>query len=64
MVKLSRWAPNDDTMLWAGKRQVLVVDADPHELLERARIEWRRDWDAVALGFVLGVLATVVWLWL
>lgn len=33
---------------------------DPRDLVQS--VEWRRDWDAVALGFVLGVLVT--WLWL
>ena len=28
-------------------------------LLESSRVQWNRDWDAVALGFVLGVLATL-----
>lgn len=30
----------------------------PAELLESQRIVWRRDWDALVLGFVLGVLCT------
>ena len=29
------------------------------ELLESARIIWRRDFDAIALGFVLGVLCAL-----
>lgn len=29
------------------------------ELLEANAIHWRRDYDAVLLGFVLGVLATL-----
>lgn len=29
---------------------------NPRELLESSRIDWRRDWDAVALGFVIGFL--------
>ena len=32
---------------------------DPRALLESARIDWRRDWDAVLVGFVLGVLTTL-----
>ena len=30
------------------------------ELLESSRIEWRRDWDAMAIWFALGVLVTLV----
>lgn len=32
---------------------------DPQQLLEEAQLQWRRDWDALAIGFVLGVLATL-----
>ena len=32
---------------------------DPRELLEQATIKWRRDWDALLLGFVIGAL--LVW---
>lgn len=32
---------------------------DPMRLLEDAQVQWKRDWDAVAIGFVLGVLATL-----
>ena len=32
---------------------------DPIDLLESARIQWQRDWDALLLGFVMGVLATL-----
>jgi hypothetical protein len=28
-------------------------------VLESARLDWRRDWDAVAVGLVLGVLLTL-----
>ena len=36
--------------------------SDPaHQLLEDSAIHWRRDLDAVVLGFVLGVLATLAW---
>ena len=31
----------------------------PRELLEESAVHWRRDWDALMLGFVLGVLATL-----
>lgn len=33
---------------------------DPVTFLESARIDWRRDWDAVLVGFVVGVLTTLV----
>jgi hypothetical protein len=33
--------------------------SEERKLLESARIDWRRDWDALAIGFVLGVLATL-----
>lgn len=37
---------------------------DPaRELLESSRIDWGRDWDALLIGFVLGVLSTLVVLW-
>lgn len=32
---------------------------DPQQLLEESQVQWRRDFDAVALGFVLGVLSTL-----
>lgn len=38
--------------------------SDERQLLEEAAVHWRRDWDAVALGFVLGVLATLASRWL
>lgn len=31
--------------------------SDPQRLLESSRVVWRRDWDAVAVGFVLGIVA-------
>lgn len=34
--------------------------SDPQKLLEASAIQWRRDWDAVLVGFVLGVLVTLV----
>lgn len=38
---------------------------DPLALLESARIQWRRDWDALAMGFVLGALAVIAaWGWI
>jgi hypothetical protein len=34
--------------------------ADPVKFLtEESSIQWKRDWDAVLIGFVLGVLATL-----
>ena len=33
----------------------------PDEFLESSRIQWQRDWDALLIGFVLGVLATLAW---
>lgn len=30
------------------------------ELLESSRVEWQRDYDAVIIGFFLGVLVTLV----
>lgn len=35
------------------------VSRDAKALIEQSQIDWRRDWDALVLGFVLGVLATV-----
>jgi hypothetical protein len=32
---------------------------DPVVFLEESSIQWKRDWDAVLIGFVLGVLATL-----
>lgn len=32
---------------------------EPLELLEESAVRWRRDWDAIALGFVLGVLTAL-----
>mgnify|MGYP001590626018 FL=1 len=42
-------------------------DMSPVQLLESARVEWRRDWDAVVIGFILGVSIgslSVLALWL
>ena len=34
------------------------------QLLEEASIVWRRDWDAVLVGFIVGALVTgVLWFW-
>ena len=33
---------------------------DPVAFLESARIEWRRDWDAVAIGYALGALSVLI----
>ena len=30
------------------------------QVLESSRVEWQRDFDAVVIGFVLGVLVTLV----
>ena len=30
-------------------------------LLEHAKIDWPRDWDALVLGFIMGALATLAW---
>ena len=35
-------------------------EVDPVALLESSRIVWRRDWDAIAVGFVLGMVAELV----
>ena len=32
---------------------------EPLKLLESSRLDWKRDWDAVLIGFVLGVLVTL-----
>lgn len=32
---------------------------DARELLESGAIHWKRDWDALAAGFILGVLCTL-----
>jgi len=36
------------------------VSDGPAQLLESARIEWKRDWDALLVGFVVGVLSGVL----
>lgn len=41
---------------WGGWR---VRREDARALLESAQIQWRRDWDALLIGFVFGVLATL-----
>jgi hypothetical protein len=39
-----------------------VSQQTPRELLESSAIHWRRDFDALLVGFVVGVLATIaVW---
>jgi len=35
----------------------------PARLLEESRIVWSRDWDALAAGWVIGVLTTLALLW-
>jgi hypothetical protein len=35
------------------------MSREARRLLEDSAIHWRRDWDALAIGFVLGVLATL-----
>ena len=37
----------------------MLKDHDAEDLLESASIVWNRDWDALLIGFVLGVLATL-----
>lgn len=34
-------------------------DPAAFRLLEESQLQWRRDFDAVALGFVMGVLTTL-----
>lgn len=36
----------------------MSVSPEARELLESAAIYWRRDWDAIALGILLGIMAT------
>lgn len=36
-----------------------MTKPDPAEFLESSRLVWRRDFDAVLLGFVMGVLTTL-----
>ena len=36
-----------------------MAEPTPAELLEASAIHWRRDFDALAAGFVLGVLFTL-----
>lgn len=36
------------------------MNQDAKDLLESSRIQWERDWDALLIGFVLGVLSTLV----
>ena len=33
---------------------------EARELLESARVQWQRDWDATLIGFIFGVLITLV----
>ena len=35
------------------------MSEDPREFLEAESLIWKRDFDALILGFVLGVLATL-----
>lgn len=45
-----------------GKWTVYTPPSDRQEaikLLEESQLQWKRDWDAVAVGFMLGVLATL-----
>lgn len=35
--------------------------SDPREVIEDAQIKWSRDWDALLVGFVVGVLVTLAW---
>lgn len=37
-----------------------MSEQTPRELLEAAKIEWRRDWDAILVGFVVGVLMGIL----
>lgn len=32
----------------------------PRELLEASQIQWSRDWDALALGFLVGCLMGIL----
>ena len=32
----------------------------PRDILEESAIHWKRDWDALFIGFVLGFLAALV----
>lgn len=34
---------------------------DPRRILETSQIQWRRDFDAILVGFIVGVLVTLVW---
>lgn len=36
-------------------------DPEAVKVLEDAQIQWRRDYDAVLVGFVLGVLVGLAW---
>lgn len=47
-----------------GRTYYAGTVADPVRLLESSRIVWRRDWDAVAVGFACGVMSEVVGSWL
>jgi hypothetical protein len=47
---------------WYATHMALMSEEKPdtpRELLESSAIHWRRDWDALAAGFVLGVLFTL-----
>jgi hypothetical protein len=48
-------------LAWMATHEALMdTPAEtPTELLESSRIQWARDWDALAAGFVLGVLFTL-----
>lgn len=38
-----------------------VKNRAAQRLLEQSQINWRRDYDAVLVGFILGVLATLAY---
>lgn len=41
----------------SSSRAFVVIT--PEQLLESARIEWKRDWDAMFVGFVAGALSVL-----
>lgn len=47
-------------MYWLGMLRTMRSHRDAQRLLESAAIQWARDWDAILIGFCLGVMATLL----
>ena len=48
-----------------GRAYYAAALATPRAVLESSRVEWRRDWDAVVIGALIGALAQTAmeWIW-